>query len=97
MDRTNRIALLEVAEIRFDAGDLENAGKYYDTYRSVVRRQSARGLWLGIRLARETGDRNAEGRETGDRNAEGSYVLALSNMYPDSAEYQSYQRIKQSD
>jgi type IV pilus assembly protein PilF len=87
MDRTNRIALLEVAEIRFDAGDLENAGKYYDTYRSVVRRQSARGLWLGIRLA----------RETGDRNAEGSYVLALSNMYPDSAEYQSYQRIKQSD
>ena len=53
----------------------------------MVRRQSARGLWLGIRLA----------RETGDRDAEGSYVLALSNMYPDSAEYQSYKRIKQSD
>lgn len=82
MDRTNRIALLELADIRFEAGDLENAGRYYDTYRSVVRTQSARGLWLGIRIA----------RETGDRNAEGSYVLALSNMYPDSAEYQSYLR-----
>ena len=83
MDRTNRIALLEVAEIRFDAGDLANAGRYYDTYRTVARRQSARGLWLGVRLA----------RASGDRDAEGSYALALSNMYPDSAEYQSYKRL----
>ena len=87
MDRTNRIALLEVAEIRFNAGDYENAGRYYDTYRTVARRQSARGLWLGVRLA----------RETGDRDAEGSYALALSNLYPDSAEYQSYKRTQQSD
>jgi type IV pilus assembly protein PilF len=87
MDRTNRIALLEVAEIRFDAGDLDNAGRYYDTYRSVARTQSARGLWLGIRIA----------RATGDRDAEGSYGLALSNMYPESAEYQSYKRSDDSD
>ena len=66
MDRTNRIALLEVAEIQFDAQDLENAGKYYDTYRTVARTQSARGLWLGIRIA----------RAKGDRDAEGSYALA---------------------
>ncbi len=82
MDRTNAIALLEVAQLRFDAGDLESAQKYYDTYRSVVRQQSARGLWLGIRLA----------QAKGDLNAEGSYVLALSNLYPDSAEYQAYLR-----
>ena len=82
MDRTNRIALLEVASIRYDAGDYENAQKYYDTYRTVARQQSARGLWLGIRLA----------QATGDRNAEGSYVLALSNRYPDSDEYQAYKR-----
>jgi type IV pilus assembly protein PilF len=87
MDRTNRIALLEVAEIRFDAGDMENAAKYYGTYRSVARQQSARGLWLGIRIA----------RATGDRDAEGSYALALSNMYPDSAEYASYKRTRDSD
>jgi type IV pilus assembly protein PilF len=82
MDRTNSIALLEMAQLRFDAGDNVNARKYYDTYRSVVRQQSARGLWLGIRLA----------RQSGDLNDEGSYALALSNLYPDSVEYQAYQR-----
>ena len=88
MDRTNRIALLEVAEIRFDArrhGECRKILRY--RYRSVARQQSARGLWLGIRMA----------RATGDRDAEGSYALALSNMYPDSAEYASYKRTRDSD
>ena len=87
MDRTNRIALLEVSQIRFDAGDFKSAGTYYDTYKRVARQQSARGLWLGIRLA----------QATGDRDAEGSYALALSNIYPDSAEYQAYLRTQKSD
>ena len=87
MDRTNAIALLEIAHIRFDAGDYDNAQQYYDTYRSVVRQQSARSLWLGIRLA----------QARGDRDAEGSYVLALSNLYPDSAEYKAYLRTVKSD
>jgi type IV pilus assembly protein PilF len=87
MDRTNTIALLEVAQLRFDAGDYALAQQYYDTYRSVARQQSARGLWLGIRLA----------QARGDRDAEGSYVLALSNLYPESAEYQAYLRTVKSD
>jgi len=87
MDRTNRIALLEVSSIRFDAGDFKTAGSYYDTYKRVARQQSARGLWLGIRLA----------QATGDRDAEGSYMLALRNIYPDSAEYKAYLRTQQSD
>jgi type IV pilus assembly protein PilF len=87
MDRTNRIALLEISQIRFDAGDFKSANTYYDTYKRVARQQSARGLWLGIRLA----------QATGDRDAEGSYVLALKNIYPDSAEYQAYLRTQQSD
>jgi type IV pilus assembly protein PilF len=82
MDRTNSIALLEMAQLRFDAGDTVNARKYYNTYRSVVRQQSARGLWLGIRLA----------RESGDLDDESSYALALSNLYPDSVEYQAFKR-----
>lgn len=87
MDRTNAIALLELAQIRYDAGDEASAQQYYDTYRTVVRRQSARGLWLGIRLA----------QARGDRNAEGSYVLALSNLYPESAEYDAYLRTVKND
>ena len=82
MDRTNSIALLEMAQLRFDAGDYPNARKYYNTYRSVVRQQSARGLWLGIRLA----------RESGNANDESSYVLALTNLYPDSTEFEAYKR-----
>ncbi len=86
MDRTNSIALLEMAQLRFEAGDNANARKYYDTYRSAVRQQSARGLWLGIRLA----------RQRGDLDAESSYALALANLYPDSVEYQAYKRTRQS-
>jgi type IV pilus assembly protein PilF len=82
MDRANSIALLELAQLRFDAGDSDTAQRYYDTYRTVVRQQSARGLWLGVRLA----------RESGDRDAEGSYALALSNLYPESPEYQAFKR-----
>ncbi|RLQ23856.1 type IV pilus biogenesis/stability protein PilW [Seongchinamella sediminis] len=84
MDRTNAIALLELAQLRFDADDFRTAQTYYDTYRTVVRQQSARGLWLGIRLA----------RENDDRNAEGSYALALANLYPDSIEYDAYKRTR---
>lgn len=87
MDRTNTIALLEMAQLRFDAGDYGQSQQYYDTYRTVVRRQSARGLWMGIRLA----------QRQGDRDAEGSYVLALQNMYPQSAELQAYQRAQASE
>ncbi|WP_156507567.1 type IV pilus biogenesis/stability protein PilW [Halioglobus sp. HI00S01] len=82
MDRTNSIALLELAQLRYDAADFTTAGQYYDTYRTVTRQQSARGLWLGIRLA----------RQQGDLNAEGSYALALENLYPTSAEYEAYKR-----
>lgn len=84
MDRTNSIALLEIAQLRFDAGDFKSAQSYYNTYRTVVRQQSARGLWLGIRLA----------RENDNRDAEGSYALALANLYPKSPEYEAYKRTK---
>ena len=86
MDRTNRIALLELAQIRFDAQDYPNARKYYDTYKTVVRQQSARGLLLGIRLA----------QAEGDRNAEASAAMALGSLYPKSSEYQAYERTKRS-
>jgi type IV pilus assembly protein PilF len=52
MEPRNSIALLEVARLRLEAGDTRNAKLYYEQYRSVVRQQSARGLWFGIRLAR---------------------------------------------
>ncbi len=86
MDRGNVIALLEVAELRYDDDDIPNASRYFESYRRSVRQQSSRALWLGIRIS----------RKQGDLNAEGSYVLALTNLYPNSAEYQAYLRTIQS-
>lgn len=85
MDRTNTVALLELAILRLQAGDYDSAGRYYGVYRTAVRRQSARGLWLGIRLA----------QATGDRNAQSSYELALGSLYPDSPEYQAFLQARQ--
>ena len=87
MNRTNRIVLLELAHIRFDAQDYTNAQNYYDTYKITGRQQSARGLLLGIRLA----------QVEGDRNAEASYAMALSSRYPKSPEYEAYERTKRSE
>jgi type IV pilus assembly protein PilF len=82
MQESNSIALLEVAQLRFDAQDMRNASIYYERYRNVVRQQSARGLWFGVRLA----------RAQGDKDSESSYALALRNRYPQSAEYEAYLR-----
>lgn len=82
MERDNSIALLEVAQLRYTAGDMQNANLYYDQYRRIVRQQSARGLWFGVRLA----------RATGDRDGESSYSMALGSLYPGSAEYEAYRR-----
>lgn len=82
MQPENTLALLEVAQLRLEADDSRNASLYYDKYRRLVRQQSSRGLWLGIRLA----------RATGDDDAESSYALALRNRYPGSPDYEAYQR-----
>jgi len=87
MDRTNQVALVELAQIRFDAQDYATANQYYSTYRAVARQQSARALLLGTRLA----------RVAGDRDAEASYALALSSRFPNSAEYEAYKRTVKSD
>ena len=87
MDRTNQIALLEVARIRYEAQDYVTANQYYDTYRNVARQQSAAGLMLGIQLA----------EVNGDLNSVASYALALGNRFPDSPEYQAYKRSLPSD
>ena len=82
MDRTSSVALLELARIRYEAQDYATATQYYDTYRGVVRQQSAAGLLLGIQLA----------QASGDADAEASYALALGSLFPESPEYKSYKR-----
>jgi type IV pilus assembly protein PilF len=87
MDRTNQVALLELARIRYEAQDYPTANKYYGIYRTAAKQQSPAGLLLGIQLAKV--DNN--------RDAEASYALALRNLYPQSAEYQAYKRAQGSE
>jgi type IV pilus assembly protein PilF len=85
IQRTNSIALLELAQIEFQMENWSAAQQYYGRYRSVVRRQSARALWLGVRLS----------DKLNDNDAKASYGLALRNIYPNSAEFQAYERAVQ--
>lgn len=85
MDRGNNLALLELAHIEYRAQNYPLADRYLENYRRFRRQQSARALWLGIRVS----------RELEDRDAEASYTLALRNLYPGSPEYQAYQQAVQ--
>ncbi len=77
MDSRNKLALLELASINFDSGKFTMAQALYDKYRAVTVQQSPRGLMLGIKLS----------EEITNTDARASYVLALKNLYPKSAEY----------
>ena len=80
MDRRNPVAHLETGFLRLEAGDTDEAARYYGTQRTVSPQQSPRGLLLGLEIA----------DQTGDQDAPGSYELALRNLYPDSIEYRAW-------
>lgn len=75
-------AALELANIAFDDQDYVTANSYYKRFLQVLgsEPQTARSLWLGIRLA----------RISQDSNALTSYAQTLKRLYANSAEYQVY-------
>lgn len=76
-------ALLAMAGLKFTTGDYQGAQKYFARFASDNSdNMTAEQLWLGIRIA----------RRVGDKNAEGSYSLLLRGRYPDSHEAQLLSR-----
>lgn len=76
-------ALLAMAELKFKTGDYQGAQKYFARFATDNSdNMTAEQLWLGIRIA----------RSVGDKNAEGSYALLLRGRYPDSHEAQQLSR-----
>lgn len=73
-------AFVELAGIKFDQKEYAEAKHYLDRF-SRSSKQTARSLWLGIRI------------ETifGNKDKIASHVLALKNMFPYSKEYLEYQ------
>ncbi len=82
LNPSNRRVLRELAIMNYDARDFRQAWQYFQQYRKYTSKPSAEMLLLGIELA----------RELKEKDAEASYVLALKNIYPDSREYRSYLR-----
>lgn len=73
---------LDMADISFQKQNLQAARAYHQRFMKLTEKQpqSARSLWLGIRIE----------RRLGDRDALASYELALKRLYPDSQEFKAY-------
>jgi len=73
----------ELARLYYDDGDLRLANNHLESFGKYARHTPV-SLWLGIRIQ----------RVLGDRDALASYELALRNLYPESAEYRLYTEAK---
>jgi len=82
LDPRGSASAIELAELLFDERDYANSKRMLDVY-SANARQSARSLWLGIRIE----------RIFGNKDKEASYALALKNLHPYSKEYLEYKRL----
>lgn len=75
-------AALELAHKKFATSAYPQAKRYLDIYTRNAR-QSARSLWLGIRIE----------RIFENKDKEASYALALKNLHPYSREYLAYKKL----
>ena len=69
------VALIQMAELSYDQGNYLSARAYLQRYLEIAE-HTANSLWLGIRIE----------RELGDKNAISSYALLLRNNFPESEE-----------
>ncbi|MFV8783606.1 type IV pilus biogenesis/stability protein PilW [Microbulbifer sp. SA54] len=76
------VALLELAELKFERKEYAQAKHYLDRY-GERNRQVPQSLWLGIRIE----------KTFGNRDKERSYGLALKNLFPYSEETLKYQKL----
>lgn len=76
------VAALELAHLAFERKDQPVANLYYQRHLKALagEPQSARSLWLGIRLA----------RQRQDRDVQAAYEMQLKRLYPRSPEYQAW-------
>lgn len=73
---------LELAALHYGKGEHRMANNYYQQYLVRGGRQTARSLWLGIRVA----------AANGNDDDMASYELALRQRYPESREFRDYRQ-----
>ncbi|MBC7622544.1 MAG: type IV pilus biogenesis/stability protein PilW [Aeromicrobium sp.] len=69
-------ALYELADLSYALGRIKEADVVFSRYTKSVRDPDANGLLLGVRIS----------RDTGDRNAEAGYLSQLRRRFPDSVQ-----------
>jgi len=74
-------ALLQMARLSYESGNVMSARGFMERY-TKAGPETAESLWLGIRVE----------RALGNRNAEGNYALRLKGRFPDAPETQEYLR-----
>ncbi|MDX2349821.1 MAG: type IV pilus biogenesis/stability protein PilW [Porticoccus sp.] len=74
-------AYLELAELAYNREDYPRAKQLLTEYNYTKKGPSPKELWLGVRLE----------RSLGNKDAEASQGMALRNLFPDSRENQEYQ------
>ncbi len=77
-------ALVELADLRIEAGEFRQAAELFQDFRDLVdsgqANHNAKSLWVGIRIA----------RYQGSASRAVTYALLLRNQYPESEEYKKY-------
>ncbi|MEB3753593.1 type IV pilus biogenesis/stability protein PilW [Acinetobacter sp. MD2(2019)] len=88
VNQSSSVSMLELAEIFYLRQDKASANDAYDTYVRIVgsKNQSARGLWVGIRIM----------RANGDNMSMQVLVNQLRALFPESQEYQRYLQLQYS-
>ena len=87
-NRDSYVSMLELAEIFYLRQQFAQANEMYGNYARVVgdNNQDARGLWVGIRVA----------RANGDNMSKQVLVNQLRALFPNSQEYQRYLQLQYS-
>jgi type IV pilus assembly protein PilF len=81
MEPDDAPSLLQLGQIRYRQGNLDDARKLVTRYNKVVD-PNAESLWLALRIE----------RKLGERTAESNYANQLRRRFPNSREYQLFQR-----
>ena len=75
------VAYLELAEIAYNRGDYSRSKLLLNKYSITKPSTSPRGLWLGVKLE----------HDLGNKDAEASQGMALRNLFPNSKENKEYE------
>lgn len=88
LDGQNVTAMISLATLLYDNDDMKGAVRYFGKFQKLVdkseSKHNAQTLWLGIKLA----------RVSENKNRESSFILQLKNRYPDSAQYKLYKETR---